>query len=171
MGDFEAYARASSSRLLRLAVLLTDRQQDAEDLAQDALLHIQTRWATVSAAENMDAYARRVLINYHLSKIRKKDLQTIRYFEDGLEISQPDHADLVTQRHLVRRALQRLPTRQRTAVVLRYYEQLETQAISALMDISESSVRSAISRGTDSLRGLLWASNEGNNDRHAAVRD
>lgn len=32
MSDFEAYARASSAQLLKLAVLLTDRQQDAEDL-------------------------------------------------------------------------------------------------------------------------------------------
>jgi RNA polymerase sigma-70 factor (sigma-E family) len=171
MSDFDEYARVGIPRLLRLACLLTDTQQDAEDLAQDALLQIQTRWAKVSTAENRDAYARRVLINQHLSKVRKKDLPTIQYLEGRLETAQRDHADLVTHRHIVRQALLRLPVRQRTAVVLRYYEQLDTQEISALMDISESSVRSAISRGTDLLRNWLWGSEERNEDRHAAIRD
>jgi RNA polymerase sigma factor (sigma-70 family) len=52
-------------------------------------------------------------------------------------------------------ACQALPDSQRTAVVLRYYEQLEYAEIAALTGVQEGSVRARVSRGIAALRAEL----------------
>jgi DNA-directed RNA polymerase specialized sigma24 family protein len=59
--DFESFVLARSASLLRIAVLLTRNQQEAEDLLQTALLRTARRWQ--QARDQPDAYVRRVLIN------------------------------------------------------------------------------------------------------------
>jgi RNA polymerase sigma factor (sigma-70 family) len=53
------------------------------------------------------------------------------------------------------RALERLPYRQRTILVLRYYEDLDDHAIAQLLAIGESTVRSQRARALAGLRELL----------------
>jgi RNA polymerase sigma factor (sigma-70 family) len=60
-------------------------------------------------------------------------------------------------------ACQALPEPQRTAIVLRYYEQLEYAEIADLTGVREGSVRSRVSRGLTALRAALPPS-EGDND-------
>ncbi len=55
-------------------------------------------------------------------------------------------------------ACQALPESQRTAIVLRYYEQLEYAEIAELTGIREGSVRARVSRGLATLRQSLGES-------------
>jgi RNA polymerase sigma-70 factor (sigma-E family) len=151
--EFEDFVRARGVRLLRLALVLTGEQHDAEDLAQEALVRMQSKWGKVASAENQDAYARRILVNLYLSGKRRACVTPVR--DDFADSQQSDPAELVGNKDLLRRALSRLPDRQRTAVVLRYYEEVSTPEISAIMGITESSVRSALSRGLESLRSSI----------------
>jgi RNA polymerase sigma-70 factor (sigma-E family) len=152
--EFEAFVEANGVRLLRLAFLLTGEQHDAEDLAQDALTRIQSRWIRVSSADDPVAYARRILINHYLNGKRRR-VVTVALREDPTSSQAPDPAEFVGNKDLLRRALSRLPVRQRTVLVLRYYEDATTPEISSIMGISESSVRSALSRGLENLRGWI----------------
>ncbi len=170
--DFEAFARERSARLLRLAFLLTGNQQDAEDLAQTALVRMQERWDQVSSADNVGAYAHRVLVNQFLSSTRRRTLDIVPLQGDWVNASlQPDHASLVAEREQLKQALCRLPPRQRAALVLRYYVGLDTHEVSLIMEIHESSARSAMSRGLESLRRWLCADDEGWENSNAAIRD
>jgi len=56
---------------------------------------------------------------------------------------------------LLRRALSRLPVRQRTVLVLRYYEDLSEAAIAELMGCRPGTVKSQASRALAALRPLL----------------
>ncbi len=56
------------------------------------------------------------------------------------------------ERDAIWQACGRLPDAQRTAIVLRYYEQLEYAEIAALTGVREGSVRSRVSRGLEALR-------------------
>lgn len=154
MGDLENFVKHEGTRLMRLAYVLTGNQHDAEDLLQETMIRLHTRWDRVSGAANMNAYSRRVLVNCHLSARRRKSLRTIPW-SDAYAPVQTDETALVEARDLLRQSLNRLPPRQRTAVVLRYYEHLETKEIGLLMGIGETSVRSAISRGLEMLRSWL----------------
>jgi RNA polymerase sigma factor (sigma-70 family) len=55
----------------------------------------------------------------------------------------------------LRRALARLPSRQRAVLVLRYLEDLPDSSIAALLDCPPGTVRSHASRGLATLRSLL----------------
>ena len=68
--EFDAFVAGSGSRLLRTAYLLTGDQRAAEDLLQDALLRVWSRWSRVRAAEHPLAYARRVLVTTSVSRWR-----------------------------------------------------------------------------------------------------
>jgi sigma-70-like protein len=61
--DFEAFVTASASELTRLAVLLTRNRAGADDLVQSTLLKLWRSWSKVSSADDVPAYARRVMVN------------------------------------------------------------------------------------------------------------
>ncbi len=58
--------------------------------------------------------------------------------------SDPDHID-------VRRALERLPRRQREAIVLRYYLDLDVREVAAVMRIEEGTAKSTLARAREAL--------------------
>ena len=58
------------------------------------------------------------------------------------------------------RACQSLPADQRTAVVLRFYEDLDYAEIAALTGVREGSVRSRVSRGIAAMRHELGDDDE-----------
>jgi RNA polymerase sigma factor (sigma-70 family) len=64
-------------------------------------------------------------------------------------------AFLLLERSAVIAALRDLPTRQREAIVLRYYADLSEAEIAATMGISRGAVKSHTSRGMAALRAVL----------------
>jgi len=65
----------------------------------------------------------------------------------------PDAGD----RDELRRALRRIPAKQRAAIVLRYYEDLPEQGVADAMRCSVPAARSLISRGMQTLRTIVEA--------------
>ena len=61
--EFEEFVTARSAALFRTAVLLTGNRQDAQDLVQSALERAWRHWGRVAAAEQPEAYVRRILVN------------------------------------------------------------------------------------------------------------
>lgn len=77
---------------------------------------------------------------------------------DGAERAAPgDEYGQVDSRDQLVRALQQLPMRMRTVVVLRYFHDLSDAEIAADLDISPSTVRSQLARGIEKLRGQFPA--------------
>jgi RNA polymerase sigma-70 factor (sigma-E family) len=155
--SFERFAAEHSARLLRLAHLLTGQRQDAEDLTHDALIRMRSRWSRVAAARSPRAYTDRVLVNLYLSRQRGAAPRALPLHDEIVHqnATRPDFVASLADRDAVRTALLELPERQRAVLVLRYYELLDTREIGDVMGIGESSVRSALARGKQSLRTLL----------------
>jgi DNA-directed RNA polymerase specialized sigma24 family protein len=61
--DFSAYAAARWSALVRSAVFLGCRIEEAEDLVQTTLVKCYSAWRRVEKADNRDAYVYRMLLN------------------------------------------------------------------------------------------------------------
>jgi RNA polymerase sigma-70 factor (sigma-E family) len=150
---FEELVEEQGPSLLRLAFVLTRDRHLAEDLTQTALGDAHRHWRKVSEASNPEAYVRRMLINAHLSWHRRRWTT-----ERPVEITErdagtaPDVADQVAARDAMRVQLARLAPRARTVLVLRFYADLDDQAIAAAMGVSESAVRATASRALATLR-------------------
>jgi RNA polymerase sigma-70 factor (sigma-E family) len=154
--DFDAFVRQSSPTLLRTALLLTNDRGHAEDLLQTALLRTARRW---SSARSMPlAYARRVLVNLAKDRARNLSRRPAESFGDsapGAEAVTADTTERVLLRALLLEATRELPLRQRTVLVLRYFEDLSVEETAQAMACSAGTVKSQTHAALGSLRRAL----------------
>ncbi|MFK0279601.1 SigE family RNA polymerase sigma factor [Streptomyces sp. NPDC090499] len=156
--EFQSFMVGRWPRLMRTAFLLTGEQHAAEDLVQSTLEQVFAAWRKVGAADDPEAYVRRVMINAHARRHRRKLKEFLAPKDDsGLVREVPDTGDRIAQaddRSALLGALAQLPPRQREAVVLRYWEDLtETQAAQA-MGCSVGTVKSNAAKGIAKLRAI-----------------
>ncbi len=160
-GEIEAYVEGAMPRLVGLAYAMTGSKADAEDLVQDTLATVITKWSRVSAAENIDAYVRRTMVNTLISKKRRRwTTEVVSHEAVTDDRSQPASAGVaqqVTDRDAVLGLLRELPDRQRAVMALRYYEDLPDAQIAHALGCSEQAVRSAAHNAMKTLRRLLPA--------------
>jgi RNA polymerase sigma-70 factor (sigma-E family) len=161
---FEEFAVQRAGPHLRTAVFLTGDRQAAEDLLQTALV----RPARAASEQNPDAYLRQVLVNlvrdnWRAGRRRAPELSLEAATDDtgGAafqdRFSVPSSEAALDDRDELLAALRQLPARQRTAVVLRFWEDLSVAETAVLMGCTEGTVKSATSRGLDRLRIVLTA--------------
>jgi len=154
--DFDDWVAARGPGLLRLAYVLTGNRTDAEDVVQDALSRALAAWSRICAADDPDAYVRRMVVNAHTSwwrKFKRRESPVAEVRVDGV-------APVEGRDDRLWQACRRLPEQQRTAVVLRFYEDMDYADIAALTGVREGSVRSRVSRGLAVLRQELGEDDE-----------
>jgi RNA polymerase sigma factor (sigma-70 family) len=152
--SFAAFVDAQGQRLLRLAFLLTSGNGAvAEDLLHTVLLRLQERG--IADLDEPTTYARRALINEYTTHLRRTErdrrLQARLVAVDARTTASASPED----RLAILAALRELGERERTAIVLRYYEDLADVDIAAVLDCSRSTVRSLIHRAMPKLRRAL----------------
>ena len=155
--DFAAWVRSVSASLHRTAYLLTGSRDSAQDLVQTALIKIYSAWPRRHDWDNRDAYARRVLVNTALSARRRRwaGERATADLPEPRPAGRPDEIAAVAERDGLRRALLRLPLRQRTAVVLRHYLDLSEADTASALGCRVGTVKSLTSRALAALREQL----------------
>lgn len=154
----ERLFRAQRLAMVRLAVLLVDDRESAEDIVQEAFAALHRHWATLSTDGSALAYLRACVVNGARSALRRR--RTARLFalrgDPSLPAAAADQRVLLAedQRQVIA-ALRRLPQRQREVIVLRYWSELTEPQIAALLRISVGSVKSAASRGRAAIAAHL----------------
>ncbi|MEO8889106.1 MAG: SigE family RNA polymerase sigma factor [Jatrophihabitantaceae bacterium] len=145
---------SSGDRLLRLAYQLSHDRSTAEDLVQQALERVYGSWRRrAPEVAHAEAYVRRAVVNEYLRRRRLRSATEVITDEvpDGPGGERFD--DELAERDRVWRALTTLPPRQRTVLVLRYYEQLPDGEIAELIGAKPATVRSLAARSLAVLRG------------------
>jgi len=153
--SFEDWARQSGPQLLRFAQVVTGRD-DAADAVQDALVAVFSRWRRLSQAGTPAGYARRVIVNRHISRWRRwgRREQLAEKVESAPD-SGADVAAAVSDAALARQVLAELTPQQRAAVVLRFYDDLAYSEIAAILNGTDSTARSYVRRALVRLREVL----------------
>jgi RNA polymerase sigma-70 factor (sigma-E family) len=146
--DFGEFAAAQTRPLLGFAHALTANPHDAWDLTQETLARMGERWGR-SRFDEPAAYARTVMVRLNIDRIRRlrRELPLL----GGPSEDAPVDVVGDLEPWLVE-ALATLSPRQRTALALRYVEDLDVRGIAARMGCSEGTVKSQLSRGTGRLR-------------------
>ncbi len=150
---FRAFVEANGATLLHAARLLTGDHHRGEDLVQTALMKTYRHWDRIVRRGEPTAYVRRVLVTTHASWRRRLSTteQVVESVPDRPAAAHPDGDEEL------RAALRELPVRMRTAVVLRYFEDLSEQRTADLMGCSPSTVNTQTARGLARLRAALSA--------------
>ena len=138
--------------LYRLAWLLSGDAGRAEDAVAEAFAKVWPRWHT-GRIDNGPAYLRRTMLN-ELQRGRRRWLLERRVGDrrSGDDRGALHLAEQVTDRDSVWRALLGLPTHQRAAIVLRYYEDLTEAETAMVLGTTVGTVKSRVGRGLARLR-------------------
>ncbi|WP_067794689.1 SigE family RNA polymerase sigma factor [Actinomadura formosensis] len=151
--EFRAYVAERRPVLLRAATRLTSDRAEAEDLLQAALAKTYLAWDRIEDRSSVDGYVRRAMVNTQISWWRRRKLDV--YPTDRLpDRPVEDHADRSEMHDALGRALDRLPERQRLAVMLRYYEDMSEREVAEVLGVSVGTVKSTVSRAMARLREL-----------------
>lgn len=146
----EAYATYAPGAT-RAAYFLVGDREVAHDIVQDAFVRILGRFGSRRQPEKFQAYLHQTIVNLSRNHLRRRGLERM-FVQRGVPASsEPDPGtdDEMWQ------ALQTLPHRQRTALVLRYYLDMSEREAADAMGCSDSAVNSLVTRGLASLRGQL----------------
>ena len=141
---FESLFDREYAPMVRLAFLLVDSNEVAEEVVQECFVRLHQRWESVA---NPGGYLRASVVN------RSRDLQRRRQRERRLRIV-PAEAVAFEADHLGD-ALAALPAKRRAALVLRFYEDLSEAEIAEVLGVRPGTVKSMIHRGLTQLREVI----------------
>lgn len=126
----------------------------AEEVVQEALVKACRRWRRVSELDSAVGWTYRVAVNVCNSRLRRRGAEQRAYARHG----SPDgahHDEDVADKVAVREALASLTSRQREAVVLRYFLDLPVERSAELMGASPGAVRALTHRAIVRLGEVL----------------
>jgi RNA polymerase sigma-70 factor (sigma-E family) len=150
--ELAQYVTERRPALFRFAVVLTGDPVLADEIVSDALAKAFEQWTRVSAAENLHAYVRRMVLNEYLGWRRRTARLSVRPDIADLVAPVADHADAHAEQQRLVAELRLLPPKQRAAIVLRFYEGLPYREIADLLGSGENAVRSNVFRALATLR-------------------
>lgn len=137
----------------RLAYLLTGDRALAEDLVQEAFVRMFGRFRDLRNPDAFGAYLRKTVVNLARSHFRRKGVE--RAYLNRESRRPAPAAQSPGQRQELWDALRDLNSRQRAAIVLRYYEDLTEAQTAEVLGCAVGTVKSLVSRGLNQLRAGL----------------
>jgi RNA polymerase sigma-70 factor (sigma-E family) len=142
-GDFATFYARHRTEMVRLAFLITHRQEVAEDLVHDCFVRVQPRFGQL---DNPGGYLRQSVVNACRSYHRRGRRETAQRYEPTAVEAPPDP---------LWDAMARLPPRQRAVLVLRYYHDLSERETAAALGCRPGTVKSLTSRALAALREVI----------------
>jgi RNA polymerase sigma-70 factor, ECF subfamily len=167
--DFREIVEEHKRVLYYLCLDLTGNHHDAEDLSQDVFIKAYRALDSFRGDAAMLTWLRRIAVNTYLNRKKKKALSFMSLLDDTEGSSQDgrnirelsggrsperDASGSVTRLH-VERAMKGLSPRERSAFVLRHYQDLTVPDVARAMSVSDGTVKSLLFRATRKMRESL----------------
>src|SRR5450759_2943829 len=152
-GLLEELVRDRRPALIGYAALLTGDRGEAEDLVHDAVVRTFGRPRSFPILNAADAYVRRAVASAFIDRMRSRRswFAAMPRLVAGAAAAEDD----VAGRLDLRAALHTLPRRQRTCVVMRFYDDLPVADIAAALGLSDGAVKRYLSDGIHHLNAVL----------------
>jgi len=149
--EFQQRYLPYAERLYRLALLLLNNTQDAEDAVQETFLKIWSRAEKLEGMERPEAYFATTLRHICLNMLRDKrpagELKEADNLPDeSVSTDRSDHRDLLTL------LLSQLSPKPRQLLTLRLYGNYSTREMAGIIGETEANTRSILSRARRYLR-------------------
>ena len=149
---FGDLVEARSTALLRLAYAVVGDYQLAQDLLQEALVKVYVAWPRLREGSAAEAYARRTIVTTAISWRRRRSFHEPPVDTVPESVSDLDEGEWLATHDVLWEHVRHLPPRQRTALVLRYYEDLSEAETAELMGCTVGTVKSQLSAALGKLR-------------------
>lgn len=146
----EAAYRARAPEFLRVATAIAGSREGGRDAVQEALARAFARRTTFRGSGPVEAWLWKAVVNA-ARNVRSRSPQ----------VAEPPHAETAAdaavdeRRDAVREAVAALPERQRLALFLRYYADLDYAAIAAALGVRRGTVSATLNHAHETLRAAL----------------
>lgn len=146
--------------LYRLALRITLNSQEAEDVVQDVIIKLWNMRERLDEVENLEAFALKMTRNLSLDRERMRINQTEDIEGKEFSLAAPSIELQLEQQEkidIIRRIMEQLPEKLRTAMHLRDFEGLSYQEIAQTMGITEDQVKVCIFRARQAVKAKVNA--------------
>jgi RNA polymerase sigma-70 factor (ECF subfamily) len=162
-GAFEYIILRFERRVAGLAMKLLGTRDDAQDAAQEVFFRAYKYLHRLNLEKPIEPWLMRMTVNVcrDLGRKRQRRLNTFSEAEPADAPASDRTSDPFTgivedqERQLLRAALNSLPEKERVAITLRDIEGLSTAEVAAILDSSESTIRSQVSRARVRMRDAI----------------
>ena len=163
MDALETIMEKNQRDLLRLAYLISGNYADSEDIVQETFVQVYLKRKTIREPEYFKTWLIRMMtrIAWRYLKINRRD-HPVGDFMEECNAVEPDLFDSVLkgierreESQELYQAIKRLPVKQRTAVILYYFEEMGTKEIATVSGCLEGTVKSRLYGARKRLRQEL----------------
>ncbi len=171
-GDGAAFGKLVAKyqdKLLYLAYDLLGDFEDAKDVAQEAFIRAFEKIHQFEDRAQFSTWIYRITVNAAMDHYRRRRRRSMEPLDEHIaeidkkmrrdELEEAEQAERLMQTAVQRKhldeALAHLSDHQRTAVVLKYFHQMTSAEIGAVLGCSENTVRIHLFRGLRNLKRLL----------------
>lgn len=155
LSAFETIVRRWQGALVNLAFRFCRDRQIAEEMAQDAFLHIYRQLPKYRGDAAFSTWMFAVSLNLFRSSMRRRKLP-MESLDALAELAGGQHPHLQMEQHereeLIRRAVAALPHRYRDAVVIYYFREMDLTETAAILRVPEGTAKAWLHRGRELLR-------------------
>lgn len=148
--DLVEWIRQNKKQLYWLAYSYVKNEQDALDIVQDSIQKAMQNYQQLLNKEKLKSWFYRIVINTSLDFLKKfrrvqvTDDDTLLYLSSSTE-DQYENLDLAG-------ALERLPTKYREIVILRYFEDLKIEEVAYILNENSNTIKTRLYKALKILR-------------------
>ncbi|MBO9598919.1 MAG: RNA polymerase sigma factor SigW [Cohnella sp.] len=170
-GDQRAFAEIVDlykDKLYHLAYRMTSNRQEAEDVVQETFLRVYKNLDRYDENQKFSTWIYRIATNLCIDRLRKRravySLDAESTDHDGLDgysmmpsdERTPESELILTEtQKIIRGAIETLPVKYKSIMILRYLQDLSLQEISDVLDMPVTTVKTRVHRGREFLRKKL----------------
>jgi RNA polymerase sigma-70 factor (ECF subfamily) len=176
-GSFRVLVERYKNALFNLAYRLSQNRDVAEDMAQEAFVRAYENLRKFDQKRSFFTWLYTICTNLTINELKKRehcpqarDWEGQNERHEAIPLHRPSVGELAEgeeriekrrERALIEGLLKKIPEEYRTAVILRYQEELSYLEIAEILSISLSLAKVRVHRGIEKLRTLLLETENG----------
>lgn len=167
-GAFEELVDMYKDKIYHLGYRMLGHGNEAEDIVQETFLRVYTNLDRYDETQKFSTWIYRIATNLCIDKLRKRkpnysldaempDGEGSDWYSmlpSGQETPEEEVVLSETQEH-IRQAIEQLPAKYKSVVVLRYLHDMSLQEIGEVLNLPVTTVKTRVHRGREFLRKKL----------------
>lgn len=138
---FNELVRRYQKRIYWVTRRMVKRHEDADDIAQDVFVKAYTALENFRGESNIYTWLYRIAVNLSINHLRKQKVRNAVDLDDYLPFLAKDaeqDSSIVRRENvsLIEQAIDTLPDKQRAVFIMRYYDEMPYEQISAILGTS-----------------------------------
>ncbi|MGM7681337.1 sigma-70 family RNA polymerase sigma factor [Cytobacillus sp. Hm23] len=135
----------NQEKMYKIAYSYVKNKDDALDIVQETVYKAYISYDKVKKEQYENTWLTRILINVSIDFI-KKNKRVVSIDTNFIENLSDERKDLVHEQIVVREALEKLNEKQKTVIILRYFEDMKLEEIAKILNLPVSTIKSTLYR-------------------------